>query len=89
MWWAEDTRKQVFRAWRKDRPARFGYGNSACKGDTVAPSYKKTLFRELFGTRRNGRMAPFLNAVLVAVAICSSAVVVALLVTALAGQIQH
>jgi hypothetical protein len=55
----------------------------------VAPSYKKTLFRELFGTRRNGRMAPFLNAVLVAAAICFSGVVVALLVTALAGQIQH
>ena len=55
---------------------------------TVATSHKKTLFRELFGTRRNGHMAPFLKALLVAVAICSAGVVVAFLVTALAaGQI--
>ena len=58
-------------------------------GDSVAPNHKKTLLKELFATRRNGRMAPFLKGVLVALAILSAAVLVALLLVALTGGLSQ
>jgi hypothetical protein len=52
-----------------------------------AANHRKTLWQELFATRRNGRMAPFLKALLIAVAIVSAGILVSLLVTALVGVV--
>jgi hypothetical protein len=59
------------------------------QGIPLPSSHKKTLFRELFATRRNGRMAPFLKGVLVALAILSAAVLVALVLVALTGGLSQ
>ena len=54
--------------------------NYSRRGDSVAANHEKTWWQELFATRRNGRMAPFLKGLIVAVAIAGAAVLVALLV---------
>jgi hypothetical protein len=58
-------------------------------GISVAPEHNKKLLKQLFGTRRNGRMAPFLKGVLVAVAILCGAVLVALLMVGAIGGLSQ